>query len=222
MLLLYVLHNDIVHNLYTCVLCAIQLIIQGWRFRTLVVGSLVLMPALPLPPLRPALPPLCTTYWSLLLPPCHCMPTRLLLCLTSSAEWWIIIAYLLYLLYFNFYSNPFAINNIHYLSHFARRIHGPCPSLQHPIFPIFTPTTMTLMATMLVVSAWWETLAPLRGHRAPLTALRHLPSRGWRLRWPYLLLFCILFIVFSIVLLGAWRKRGSSVYWLVPIREGRW
>ena len=105
MLLLYVLHNDIVHNLYTCVLCAIQLIIQGWRFRTLVVGSLVLMPALPLPPLRPALPPLCTTYWSLLLPPCHCMPTRLLLCLTSSAEWWIIIAYLLYLLYFNFYSN---------------------------------------------------------------------------------------------------------------------
>ena len=222
MLLLYVQHNDIVHNLYTCVLCAIQLIIQGWRFRTLVVGSLVLMPALPLPPLRPALPPLCTTYWSLLLPPCHCMPTRLLLCLTSSAEWWIIIAYLLYLLYFNFYSNPFAINNIHYLSHFARRIHGRCPSLQHPIFPIFTPTTMTLMATMLVVSAWWETLAPLRGHRAPLTALRHLPSRGWRLRWPYLLLFCILFIVFFIVLLGAWRKRGSSVYWLVPIREGRW
>jgi hypothetical protein len=49
-----------------------------------------------------------------------------------------------------------------------------------------------------------------------------LPSRGWRLRWPYLLLFCILFIVFFIVLLGARWERGSSVYWLVPIREGRW
>ena len=195
-----------------------MLIFQGFRFRILMVGSPVLMPALP-PPLQPALPPLCTTYWSLLLPPCNCMPTPLLLCLTSSAEWWIIIAYLLYLLYFNFYSNPFAINNIHYLSHFARRIHGPFPSLQPPIS---TPTTMTLVATMLVVSAWWATLAPLRGHRAPLTALRHLPSRGWRLRWPYLLLFCILFIVFFIVLLGARWERGSSVYWLVPIREGRW
>ena len=168
-----------------------MLIFQGFRFRILMVGSPVLMPALP-PPLQPALPPLCTTYWSLLLPPCHCMPTRLLLCLTSSAEWWI-IAFLLYLLYFNFYSTLFAINNIHYLSHFARRIHGRCPSLQPPIF---TPTTMALVATMLVVSAWWETLAPLRGRPAPPTALRHLPSRGWRLRWPYLLLFCILFIVF--------------------------
>ena len=194
-----------------------MLIFQGFRFRILMVGSPVLMPALP-PPLQPALPPLCTTYWSLLLPPCHCMPTRLLLCLTSSAEWWI-IAFLLYLLYFNFYSNPFAINNIHYLPHFARRIHGRCPSLQPPIS---TPTTMALVATMLVVSAWWETLAPLRGRPAPPTALRHLPSRGWRLRWPYLLLFCILFIVFFIVLLGAWRERVSSVYWLVSIREGRW
>ena len=195
-----------------------MLIFQGFRFRILMVGSPVLMPVLP-PPLQPALPPLCTTYWSLLLPPCHCMPTRLLLCLTSSAEWWIIIAYLLYLLYFNFYSTLFAINNIHYLSHFARRIHGRCPSLQPPIS---TPTTMALVATMLVVSAWWETLAPLRGRPAPPTALRHLPSRGWRLRWPYLLLFCILFIVFFIVLLGAWRERVSSVYWLVSIREGRW